>query len=89
MNCPEGHYSCEGCRYHDYETCVQTGEPVSIFDLMTHQELIDYIKDKVQPMPEWSRRQWGELQQVKAGYLHLEHKLTELQAKKKETEKAF
>ena len=40
MNCPEGHFSCSLCSYLIRDTCTQTGEAISIFDLMTHSELI-------------------------------------------------
>ena len=83
-NCPLGHFECEFCQYKIGDTCTQSGIEVSIYDLMTHAELVTELTKQLK-LPGWSKRQWGFVRQLEARIIHFEHKLMELQAKKKQT----
>ncbi len=80
MNCPESHLECDDlCEYRRDDKCHSPywSSPVSIFDLMTHGELVVYLLKHNRPQPEWTGKQWDAVQQGKALTLHLQDKLNE------------
>ncbi len=86
MNCPELHLECDNlCGYQHDDTCHSPywNEPKSIFDLMSHRELVEYIKAQVEPQAPWDKKQWDEVTQLKGMVLHLNNKVKELQVKRK------
>lgn len=85
VNCPENHLECDDlCSYRQGDKCHSPyGDlPRSIYDLMTHEELVAYLLKQAQPQPEWSGKQWDTVKQYKAMVLHLQKRLDE---KEKET----
>ena len=83
MNCPECHLECDDlCSYHRDSKCHSPywGEPESIYDLMSHEELIEEVQKSVK-QDEWNRKQWDMVRQLKAQILHLQNKLMVMESK--------
>lgn len=90
MNCPELYLKCdELCSFRRDDRChsIYWDKPMSIYDLMSHEELVAYIKTQLKPEPEWSRRQWGYVGQIESQVLHLQKEVHSLLKTKKEGEK--
>jgi len=80
MDCPESHLECDSlCSYRQDDKCYSPywGKPESIYNLMSHEELIREIKKSVR-QPEWDQKQWDIVEQYVNRTRYLESKILQL-----------
>ncbi len=98
LNCPLillPYNACRVCRQrHDKECWANPLVPMKLSDLLTVDERIAIIEDKMesfnkQPDTEWSIKQWDYVTQLKGQVVFLTNKVDELLARKPKKKSRF
>ena len=82
--------ACLDCRNrHERECWVNFPAAVNLAEILTIPERVAILEDNLKPItsvPEWDKRQWNYVQQLKAQTLHL-NKQVNILLKKRDDEK--